>query len=487
MSTQTTDESAEESADNNTDFSIDAVRRRLPSDLTGKQQRVGICLLRNPDAPFTGIGNKCGVSSTTVLNALKGIINEHGLDGDLGKVWSRRGGVRRADSYAELSDKQKAVVDWAARHPGTVEGLNNPEDSLTSEKVATAIEHDDRYDVALHSTYPNKVLKPADYEHAGGYQDLVPERRETLAAKGELGEEAEEEAVESLRTKPPRALLEAAGWDLPESNLDSLEEAEELTEQERLDKAWENGQAEDEEPVTEEDRREHSAPYGCPECGHQEREDFCSKCGTDKRYEWAKEDGATEETADGERDEDLSEELSGTLLQEPEAVEAAIEGLHSRVSDLQATVDTLRSTAVHESEVEEVLGNFEERLQSALDEHREEVNAEVDERLHNSVKRDTLERVDSLRGRIEDMEEYIEEDEDEAPRVMADGHLDANTRLGLVVNELVNLADSGAHVTGMEVKERRHGKAREYVITVDKDGEEGRRLTREDTEDEEAA
>ena len=168
-------------------------------------------------------------------------------------------------------------------------------------------------------------------------------------------------------------------------------------------------------------------------------------------------------------------------------MEAAIEGLHSRVSDLQATVDTLRSTAVHESEVEEVLGNFEERLQSALDEHREEVNAEVDERLHNSVKRDTIERVDSLRGRIEDMEEYMAEDEAEEPRIVADGHLDANTRLGLVVNELVSLAEAGASVTGMEVKERRHGKAREYVITVDKDGEEGRHLAREDTEDEEAA
>lgn len=66
---------------------------------------------------------------------------------------------------------------------------------------------------------------------------------------------------------------------------------------------------------------------------------------------------------------------------------------------------------------------------------------------------------------------------------MADGHLDANTRLNLVVNELVELAEAGAEVTGMEVKNRRHGSAREYVIKVDEGGEEPRMAA--ESEDEE--
>ena len=359
MSTQTPDNETDEteSTDNNTDFSVEAVRRRLTGTLTGKQERVGVCLLRNPDAPLTAIGRKAGVSSTTVLNALKSLVNEQGLDEDgKAEAWSKRGGIRRARTYSELTPKQKAVIDWAARHEGTREDLFDPEAYLTSEKVANAIEHDKRYDVALHSTYPNKVLQdpPTEGEDSrASYGHLVEDRREVLAAKGELDEDTEEAAVESLRVKPPRALLEAAGWDLPESNLDSLDEAAELTEQERLDKAWENAQSKDEEePVTEEDRREHSAPYGCPECGHQDREDFCSKCGTDKRYEWAKEDEG--DTADGERDErpahaadltegadeeaeDLSEEISEPLVQDAEALEDALTGLTERLNEVNVT------------------------------------------------------------------------------------------------------------------------------------------------------
>jgi two-component sensor histidine kinase len=80
------------------------------------------------------------------------------------------------------------------------------------------------------------------------------------------------------------------------------------------------------------------------------------------------------------------------------------------------------------------------------------------------------------------MEDHMAEDEAAEPRVMADGHLNANTRLGLVLNELVELAETGAEVTSMEVKNRRHGKAREYVITVSEEGESGPRMTSEDNE-----
>jgi DNA-binding MarR family transcriptional regulator len=602
MSTQNTEAETDNTstdasnADKSTDFSVGAVRGRLSGTLTGKQERVGVCLVRNPDAPLTGISDKAGVSPTTVHNTLKALVNERGLDEtDAAEAFARRGGPKRAESYHELTEKQKAVVDWAARNPGTRERLNDPDDSLTSEKVSLAIEHDERYDVALHSTYPNKVLKPATYEHAGGYNALVDERRETLAAKGELDEEAEAEVAETLRTKPPRALLAAAGWDLPESNRDSLDKAEELTEQEILDKAWEASQNEGgEEPVTEADRREHSAPYSCPECGNEGNEDFCGTCGADKRYEWAKEDEAAaedgaggdegdsaDEDEDAEADEDRidlledywravdlcrylrdlmrqspvtkeevheeplvreyhlavsrkcdvkedvefedgtpglpvyrdehetpawdhrieelsidgeafvpvdysvpdtdrSEELGAPLVQDAGELEDALAGVNERLNDLGDSVDTLRESAVHESELEEALGNVEERTQSALDEHKEAVNREVDERLRNSVKRETLDRVAELEERVRAVG-AAEESTPEGPRVMADGHLDANTRLSLVLNELVELAESGGEVTSMEVTNRRHGKSREYVISVSEDGESGPHMARDES------
>jgi len=76
--------------------------------------------------------------------------------------------------------------------------------------------------------------------------------------------------------------------------------------------------------------------------------------------------------------------------------------------------------------------------------------------------------------------EAAEESTPEGPRVMADGHLDANTRLSLVLNELVGLAESGAEVTSMEVQNRRNGN-REYVITVSEDGESGPQMTRDES------
>lgn len=441
-------------------FELDEIRKRLPRAVTGKQQRVAVCLVRNPDAPLTGISEATAVSSTTVLNTLKALVNEHGLDeSDWSDVIRKRGGQRYAKTYEELTAKQKAVVDWLARHPGLEERLMDKEDSLTSEKVANAIEHDERYDVALHSTYPNKVITARD-ANGCGYLPLVEDRRKLLAARGDL--EDEEAEVESLRTSSPRAALEASGWVLPEENLDSLEPAEALTEEERLELAYENAQNKtEEEPVTEEDRRQYSAPYTCPECRHEARADECPKCGHDKRYDWAKDEA--EDAEEPDEDEREGEELTFAeepLVQDMEAVNDALEGVMERLNKLNASVETLRSNAVMESEAEEILANFEERLQGALEEHKQEVREAAldaaDDRLHNSLRADLAERVEGLEADLGRTRAEVD--------ALADEREAGEGRLGLVIDELVELAGQDAEVRGMEVSER--NTTREYVIKV---------------------
>lgn len=440
-------------------FEPGEIRRRLPTSVTDKQERVGVCVIRNPDAPLTGISEATAVSSTTVLNTVKALVNRHGLEGNgVRQAVEARNGIRAAETYQELTDKQKAVVDWCARHSGTMERLLDAEEDLTAEQVATAIESDERYDVALHSTYPLKVLKGQTGKP--GYAHLVEERREELALSGEL--EDEEVDTTSLRAKPPRDWLERAGWTLPESNLDSLETAEALTREERLELAFENANKEDEEPVTDEDRRKHSAPLTCPECRHEAKADECPKCGHDKRYAWAKEDEDAEET---EETEDEGEELTYSeepLVQDMEAVNEALEGLANRQAEISTALDTLRSNALMETEAEEILGNFEDRLQAALDEHRDEVREAAldaaDDRLHNSVRADLVERVEGLEADLG------------AARAQLDAmdEVDATGRLGLVLDELHGLAEEDAEVRTMEVNERAH--TREYVIKVDTGG-----------------
>ena len=491
-----TETETEEASTDNQRFEPNAIRSRLPGGVDGKRQRIAICLIRNPDASLTRVAATNNVSTTTVFNTVKGLLHDgtHGGHSHSGtaQAHERREGQRAAETYEELTDKQRSVVDWFARHPGALESFKKKgKDTLTGERVATTISEDSRYDVTLTTTYPYKIVR-------GEYAALIPERRRWLAAHGELEDEDEEVQTSSLRGQGTRDLLANAGWDLPESNLDSLPTAsededvapEDMSEQKRLDEAYRRGQQKaTPEPVTEEDREQYTAPYGCPSCGHQEREDICSKCGHDKRYESDEDEteetpdhsadltaGADEESED-EADEDLSEELDQPLVDNAEALNEALKGLMTRLNHHQQAIDNLRETAVTEDEVEAILNNFEERMRDALDNHRrstmdhveeeviDEVMDEVDRRLHNSVKAD-------LKRRVEQMEEYLREHP-------TDGGVEADGRLGLVLAELSDLADEGAEVSTMEVNERRH--SREYVIKVKTD-EASESMTTEDAE-----
>ena len=483
-------ETETDAEEDSAEFSIDEIRWRLPGHLTSKQQRAAICMVRNPDASLKDIGDNTAVSSNTVLEALRGLAFGVGTGSnhstDLAEVFAKREGHNMAETFDQLTDKQKAVVDWLARREGTLSKLlDGDNDNLTGPMVADAVASNEEYDVAVSNSYPIRVVQE--------YGSLVEERREQLALEGDLGDEDEE--VETVKGRRPREVLASAGVDLPESNLDSLDLGDALTEQQRLDAAYDRANSKREtEPVTEEDREQYTAPYGCPSCGHQEREDFCSKCGHDKRYEDAKEDAsgsdeAEEETPDhaadltaGDAEEseeeperDLSDELDQPLVDSPEALTDALNGLTERLEEHERALDTLRESAVTEDEVESILNNFEERMRAALETHREttvehveeelldEVMDEVDHRLHNSVKAD-------LKRKVEELEEYMAEHPTDA---------EANGRLGLVLDELTTLAESGAEVSGLEVNERRH--SREYVLTVDT-GDASESMTTEDAE-----
>lgn len=458
MSTETPETETADTSTDNQRFEPAEIRKRLPSGINEKRQRIAICLIRNPDASLTRVAATNNVSATTVFNTVKGLLHGSAPEGDGGQRQSveRRNGVRHAETYEELTDKQRAVVDWFARRPGALESFKDKgKGTLTGERVATTISQDSRYDVSLTTTYPYKIV---DSPH----EPLIEERRRWLAAHGEIDEGNEEAVTESLRGKGTRDLLTNAGYDLPEANLDSLPTAsededvapEDMSEQRRLDEAYRRGQQKDEEePVTEEDRKQYSAPYGCPNCGRQHREDFCENCGTDKRYEWAKEDEEADEDADTEPD--LSDELEQPLVDNVEALNEALKGIMERLNKHERAIDTLRESAVTEDEVEAIVDSLEERMGDALETHRgtvmdhvaeeledeilTEVDKQIDERLRNSVKRDLMDRV-------EDLEEYMEEHP-------TDGGADAEGRLGLLLADLRHYAGAGAYVTSMDVED----------------------------------
>lgn len=228
MSAETT--SADGGTEDETSFEPDDVRRRLPSELTDKQERAMICAVRNPDASFGAIAEACGVNHSTVAYGLRSLARGILGRGEHTGEWiERREGVRKAEAFGELSDKQRVVVDFLARHPEF-----DPE-AHPSRELREAVETwaDDAPD--MHDTYPKRIARE--------YAELVEDRREQLLAMGEdLNGEVEDPDVFDPDT--PREFLDAAGiTELPEANLDSLAEYGDtpvIGDEERLRKAFEN-------------------------------------------------------------------------------------------------------------------------------------------------------------------------------------------------------------------------------------------------------
>jgi len=112
-----------------------------------------------------------------------------------------------ASSFMELTDKQRAVIDWVARHPGL-----EPGEDISFSEIGRRINENDRYDTT--------VAPPGVSWKFQKYADLVSERRLQLRADGEVvGDEGDQDTEHPT----PRELLARSPWphELPADNLDS--------------------------------------------------------------------------------------------------------------------------------------------------------------------------------------------------------------------------------------------------------------------------
>ncbi|QPL12263.1 nucleic acid binding domain protein [Halorubrum phage Hardycor1] len=222
-------------------YDPDAIRDRLPSGTTARQDRILICAIRNPDASPYEIAHAAAVESGEAVRALSNVAN--GLLGDreyagTRQARERRGRQGRAENYAELTDKQRAIVDYRARH--------DPEFDLDGATVARAINASDDYDVTVDAT------TVPSFENGETYRDiveeLVDERRDLLVSQGEVGDG--DDAAEAAHRLETREYLTIAGYDLPDSNLDDLDRVGDgLDDSTLLDLAYENGEGGGPEPT----------------------------------------------------------------------------------------------------------------------------------------------------------------------------------------------------------------------------------------------
>lgn len=249
-----------------TTFDPAAIRARLPSTLTDEQERALIAAVRNPDAPIRDLARATAVEPRRARHALDsvvcGVLGGEPQDG----AWiNEREGTRKAETFGELTDRQKAVVDYLARNPGF------PWAERSSRELLAAIEAADEGAAAdappMHYTYPKS--------QAAEYASLIDERRAYLVEHRGLDLDESAVEVDDSGLRPggfdaPRDLLADAGYDLPDENLDSLDaDGEALDEDERLGLAFKNAN-----DLRDEDAGRQCGPCGaalgdllvCPEC-----------------------------------------------------------------------------------------------------------------------------------------------------------------------------------------------------------------------------
>lgn len=203
-----TEESADDGSTDTDQWEPKAIRQALPGGLGDKQRRALVCAIRNPDASTAQIAKKVGAkSSYTVSNALRGLLlGTAGTGGSTPEdVYELRGDSREAETYSELTEKQTAIIDFAAKHPEVM-------DDATYGQLAQAIQ--EQQGVAVGETYVGTTLRK--------YDDILRRRRAIEAAS----EAESEDALEGITSEMTvREMLEAAAvYALPGSNLDSMPE-----------------------------------------------------------------------------------------------------------------------------------------------------------------------------------------------------------------------------------------------------------------------
>lgn len=199
-------DSPDDGSDSTDPWDVQALRKLVPGTLGSEGTRALVCAIRNPDATTGQVAEKVGASSTyTVENALRSAVQEADRgEVEYGQAQERRGEARDAQEYAELTDKQQAIVDFAAENPTFTE-------DRTWADVAQAIQ--EQQGTVVNETYVGQVLRK--------YPQILHRQRALAASEGE----AEVELEDALSEMTMREVLGAAGYDLPDENLDSMPEA----------------------------------------------------------------------------------------------------------------------------------------------------------------------------------------------------------------------------------------------------------------------
>lgn len=203
-------------------FARGAILRRTPdsNELTDRQIDLLVTAIRNPDAPTGEILDHVGDSYNASLYAVLGRFEAGGYDvADYDPVLERG-----SAAFLDLTVKQRAVVDFSARHPKAKEDATNKE-------IARLIDDDLGVPVAkftvvnYRSQFPDAIAQRRQW-----YESHDPD------AIGRLGDAAdalgEDEGAAGERADagmvPIRRRLVAAGFDdLPDRNLDGLPTAAE--------------------------------------------------------------------------------------------------------------------------------------------------------------------------------------------------------------------------------------------------------------------
>jgi hypothetical protein len=210
------------------------LREHLPDEAALPEQgmRAAVTLLRNPDASGAFVAADLNRSREPgiVRETLKRLLaypreERQPRDAKSPTVPHYSTGVsglagRTANSFADLSPKQRGVVEVVAQADEILDRVDGGGSIPAGDICRRA---DTLGFPRPHESYPESVLSD--------HREIVADRRAVLAAREEILDEAVLEARLDAAIDPDtdiavRELLEAAGWFLPDHNLDSLPPAE---------------------------------------------------------------------------------------------------------------------------------------------------------------------------------------------------------------------------------------------------------------------
>ena len=219
MSTESNHPTMTDESDDESPFDPVGIRRRLPASLSHRQERALIAAIRNPDASVSELADATAVKPRQIRHALDSVAcGVLGADTHSGEWVEKRGGeARKAETFAELTPKQAAVVDFLARTPSF------DWEEQTSRTLLAAITNANEGEAAdapeMHYTHPKTVAQE--------YESLIYERRAYLVTHEGLDLDTDEADTDGAGLRPVKSdavrdLLATAGYALPDENLDSL-------------------------------------------------------------------------------------------------------------------------------------------------------------------------------------------------------------------------------------------------------------------------